>query len=79
MQIIPIRELKNTAKISKVCNDNNQPLFVTKNGYGDLVIMSMQAYEQQQDELTIMRRLFDEKAETIDGNTAKEQLRKIYE
>lgn len=45
-QIIPIRDLKNTAEISELCRRSNEPVFVTKNGYGDMVIMSMETYEK---------------------------------
>ena len=45
-QIIPIRDLKNTSQISEICHSSNEPVFVTKNGYGDMVIMSMEAYEK---------------------------------
>jgi len=45
-QIIPIRDLKNTAEISNLCHDAQEPIFITKNGYGDMVIMSMDTYER---------------------------------
>lgn len=44
-QIIPIKELKNTSEISDMCHKAEEPIFVTKNGYGDMVIMSMEIYE----------------------------------
>ena len=44
-QIIPIRDLRDTTKLSEMCNATNEPIYVTKNGYGDLVIMSMETYE----------------------------------
>lgn len=47
-EIIPIRDLKNTNAISQRCHETQEPIFVTKNGYGDMVIMSMEAYERQQ-------------------------------
>lgn len=46
-RIIPIRDLKNTSAISKMCHNSKDPIFVTKNGYGDMVIMSMSAYEEK--------------------------------
>ena len=46
-KIIPIRELKNTATISKFVEDSNEPVFVTKNGYGSMVIMNMEVYERE--------------------------------
>lgn len=45
-KIIPIKDLKNTAEISELCHSTNEPVYITKNGYGDMVIMSMEAYEQ---------------------------------
>ena len=44
-QIIPIKDLKNTSEISDMCHKAGEPIFVTKNGYGDMVIMSMETYE----------------------------------
>lgn len=43
--IIPIKDLKNTSEISDMCHRSHEPIYITKNGYGDLVIMSMEAYE----------------------------------
>ena len=44
-QIIPIKDLKNTSEISDMCHKTEEPIYVTKNGYGDMVIMSMEIYE----------------------------------
>ena len=46
-KIIPIKELKNTSDISEMCHRTDEPIYVTKNGYGDMVIMSMERYESQ--------------------------------
>lgn len=46
-QIIPIRDLKKTSEVSQMCHTSNEPVFITKNGYGDMVIMSMKAYEEK--------------------------------
>ena len=45
-QIIPIKDLKNTSEVSELCHKSDEPIFVTKNGYGDMVIKSMEAYER---------------------------------
>jgi PHD/YefM family antitoxin component YafN of YafNO toxin-antitoxin module len=45
-QIIPISELKKTSEISEMCRQAKEPVFITKNGYGDMVIMSMETYEK---------------------------------
>ena len=34
MQIIPIRDLKNTVEVERRCAEENGPVFITKNGYG---------------------------------------------
>ncbi len=44
-QIRPITDLRNTTEISDICHAKQEPVFITKNGYGDLVIMSMETYE----------------------------------
>ena len=45
-RIVPIRDLKNTTIISQLCREEDEPIFITKNGYGDMVIMSMETYEK---------------------------------
>jgi prevent-host-death family protein len=45
-KIIPIRDLRKGAEISEFVNSSGEPIFITRNGYGDMVIMSMKAYEE---------------------------------
>lgn len=45
-QIIPIKDLKNTSEISDMCHRADEPIYITKNGYGDMVIMSMEIFEK---------------------------------
>jgi PHD/YefM family antitoxin component YafN of YafNO toxin-antitoxin module len=52
-QIIPIKDLKKTSEISEMCHNTNEPVFITKNGYGDMVIMSMEVYEETMKKLDI--------------------------
>lgn len=44
--IIPIKELKNTVTMSQMCHESSEPIFITKNGYGDMVIMSIEVFEE---------------------------------
>lgn len=46
MQIIPMRALKDTVDIERRCSEENGPVFVTKNGYGRLVVMDIEYYER---------------------------------
>ncbi len=45
-QIVPIKELRNTNDISERCHAHREPVFITKNGYGDMVLMSMEVYDE---------------------------------
>ena len=45
-QIIQIKDLKNTSEISDMCHRADEPIYITKNGYGDMVIMSMEIFEK---------------------------------
>ena len=60
MQIIPMRELKNTVEVERRCAEENGPVYVTKNGYGRLVVMDIDYYERT------MRKVYEAKA-VIDG------------
>ncbi|MBR6443983.1 MAG: type II toxin-antitoxin system Phd/YefM family antitoxin [Firmicutes bacterium] len=56
-QIIPIKELKNTTKISELCHERQEPVYVTKNGYGDMVLMSIEVFEEMSHKLELYREL----------------------
>jgi len=45
-QSIPIQDLKNTAKISQLCQRSKEPITITQNGYDDMVIMSAKLYNR---------------------------------
>ena len=44
--IIPMKDMRNTSELSRLCHARREPVFVTKQGYGDLVVMSMETYNQ---------------------------------
>lgn len=54
-QIIPIKDLKNTSEISDLCHNTEEPIFITKNGYGDMVLMSIETYERNMNLAQIYR------------------------
>ncbi len=56
--IKPISDLRNNFnEISEICHKNGEPVFITKNGHGDLVIMSIAKYEQIEATLELYRKL----------------------
>jgi len=63
--IRPISELKNTTSISNLCHEAKEPVFITKNGYSDLVIMSIDTYKRDMALLEIYSKL-DEAEEQIE-------------
>ena len=56
-RIIPIRDLKDTAAISQMCSESTEPVYITKNGYGDMVVLSMEAFENLQFESEVYFKL----------------------
>ncbi len=48
-KIRPVSDLRNNfAEISKTVHESAEPVFLTKNGYGDMVVMSMESFERYQ-------------------------------
>lgn len=82
-QIIPIRDLKNTSEISEMCKNATEPIFITKNGYGDMVIMSMEMYEKKMFLLDAYTKLADaeeqvKQGKLLDAEKELESLREKY-
>lgn len=58
IQIRPVSDLRNRfAEISRTVHENREPVILTKNGYGDMVVMSFEAYEQNRYEWEIAAQL----------------------
>ena len=66
-QIIPIRDLKNTSEISQMCKESDEPIYITKNGYGDMVIMSMEVYKEKMFMLDVYDKLLAAEEEIKSG------------
>jgi len=65
--IVPITDLRNTTGISELCHSQPEPVFITKNGYGDLVIMSIATYEKQLALLEVYQKLEEAEEQANDG------------
>ena len=83
MQIIPMRDLKNTVEVERRCAEENGPVYVTKNGYGRLVVMDIEYYERT------MRKMYEAQAliagmedveagRTKDGVSGLQNMREKY-
>jgi prevent-host-death family protein len=56
--IKPISDLRNKSKrISKLARESKEPIFITKNGEGDMVLMSIAQYADMERKLDLYRKL----------------------
>ena len=83
MNIIPIRDLKNTVEVERRCAEENGPVYITKNGYGRLVVMDIAYYERTMQKVyeakTVLDGLADVKSGKVtDGETAIQNIRSRY-
>ena len=82
--IIPIRDLRKTSEISELAHKNKEPIFITKNGYSDLVIMSSEMFEQFAQNNRIdnaieeAEREIEQGAKSISAKEARKKLDKKY-
>ena len=84
MKIIPMRDLKNTVEVEKHCIKEQGPVYVTKNGYGRLVVMDIEYYEKTMQKMyeakAVIEGLKDlEEGNTKDGADIIRQLKGKYE
>ncbi|MDO5111423.1 MAG: prevent-host-death protein [Clostridia bacterium] len=83
-QIRPITDLRKTTELSELCHASKEPIFITKNGYGDLVVMSMETYEgivsDREIDAAIMQAEaeFSQKPMVLDARLALPALRRKY-
>ena len=67
-QCIPIRDLKNTAEVSQMCQNAKEPIVITKNGYDDMVIMSAEVYDRIR-LYSVYEKLMEAEADIAEGRT----------
>lgn len=80
--IMPIRDLRNTSEISELAHKKQEPIYITKNGYSDLVVMSSELFERFAHINKIDQAIEDAEREVSDGAkpiSAKEARRKLDE
>jgi prevent-host-death family protein len=79
--IKPISDLRNKSnEISELAHNSNEPIFITKNGEGDLVVMSMSHYSKLQLKLDLLGKLSaaqNQKADGDKGRTLKQVMANI--
>lgn len=82
-KIIPIKDMRNTTKISDMCHESQEPIFVTKNGYGDMVVLSMETYEARLSRVGVFDEIMKgkeqaDRGELLEGDEALASLRAKY-
>ena len=81
--IRPVSDLRNHfSEISKTVHETAQPVFLTKNGYGDMVVLSMEAFQNMQFESEVYIKLLEAEREaeyTNERYSSKEVLKAMRE
>ena len=57
------------ATISALAKETKEPIYITKNGEGDLVLMSIDAFEKREQMLQLRARVLQAEQERIDGES----------
>ncbi len=66
--IRPSSDLRNKYnEVSDLVHEKGEPVYITKNGRGDMVIMSIAAFEQREAKLELMRKLLEAEIEVRSG------------
>lgn len=67
--IRPISDLRNNAnEISDYCKATREPVFITRNGSGDMVVMSVEMYERREAQLELYAKLAEAEAAEAAGD-----------
>jgi prevent-host-death family protein len=76
-----ISSLRNrTREIAAICHDQNEPVYLTTNGEGDLVVMSIDHYEQLKAQVDLFEKLGVAQAQSAAGKkgiTHKQMIAKL--
>ena len=83
MQIIPMKDLKDTVEIERRCKESHEPVFVTKNGYGSLVVMDIDYYDEtmrKMEEAKMLNAAYKsyEEGRVRDKKTVMKEIREKY-
>ena len=68
--IMPIKELRNTSEISDMAHKIQEPIFITKNGYSDLVVMSSELYDKFARTNRIDQAIYESEKEMEEGGVS---------
>lgn len=68
--IMPIKDLRNTSEISDMAHKIQEPIFITKNGYSDLVVMSSELYDKIARINRIDQAIYESEKEMEEGGTS---------
>lgn len=67
-----ISDLRNKSNtISDIVHNTNEPVFITRNGEGDMVVMSMAQYGQLQLQVNLMEKLAAAQADYTKGDRGR--------
>lgn len=70
--IMPMKDLRNTTEISRIAHKEQEPIFITKNGYSDLVVMSSELYDKFARINRIDQAIYESEQEISNGAEAED-------
>jgi PHD/YefM family antitoxin component YafN of YafNO toxin-antitoxin module len=78
---VPIREFKDTNAILQMCRNSDEPIYITQEGLGGMVVMSKETYEKKMYMLDVYEKLDEAEADVAVGRTsnAREALKRLRE
>ena len=83
-KILPVNELKNTSNIMKQVKESDVPIVITKNGYGEAVMMSVELYEKLFNKIKVASMInesldeIENGGKLVDGKTFFESMKEKF-
>lgn len=75
IQIRPVSDLRNKfSEIEEIVTSSQSPVFLTKNGYGSMVVMSLEAYERVSENIEACLDVADAQAESTDKRLSHDEV-----
>jgi len=66
--------LNNYSEISEFCHNYREPIFITKNGQGDLAVMGIESYEEMNGKLELYQKILIGLSQIKNGETIPEEV-----
>jgi PHD/YefM family antitoxin component YafN of YafNO toxin-antitoxin module len=69
-KIIPIKDLRDTNATYELVMESQDPVYVTKNGYGAFVMMNIESYENAIAQNQVYKQLYEAEEDLVAGRVS---------